>query len=40
MEGKNYWERLDALNMYSQERRRERYAIIFIWKLAMGLAKG
>ena len=26
--------------MYSQERRRERYLIIFIWKLAMGLAKG
>ena len=40
MEGMDYWERLDALNMYSQERRRERYAIIFIWKLAMGLVKG
>ena len=40
MEGMNYWERLKALSMYSQERRRERYIIIFIWKLAMGLVKG
>ena len=40
MEGLNYLERLKALGMYSQERRRERYLIIFIWKLAMGLAKG
>ena len=40
MEGLDYWERLKALKMYSQERRRERYAIIFIWKLAMGLVKG
>ena len=40
MEGLNYLERLKALGMYSQERRRERYLIIFIWKLAMGLVKG
>ena len=40
MEGRNYWERLEELSMYSQERRRERYMIIFIWKLAMGLVKG
>ena len=40
MEGLNYLERLKALGMYSQERRRERYLIIFVWKLAMGLAKG
>ena len=26
--------------MYSQERRRERYQIIFIWKLSQGLVKG
>ena len=40
MEGMTYWERLKYLNMYSQERRRERYIIIFLWKLAMGLVKG
>ena len=40
MEGLDYWERLKALQIYSQERRRERYLIIYIWKLAMGLVKG
>jgi hypothetical protein len=29
----NYWERLKELNMYSLERRRERYLIIYIWKI-------
>ena len=29
----NYWEQLNELQMYSQERRRERYAIIYIWKI-------
>ena len=40
MEGQDYWQRLEALHMYSQERRRERYLIIFVWKIAMGLVKG
>ena len=40
MEGLDYWERLEKLGIYSQERRRERYFIIFVWKLAMGLVKG
>ena len=40
MEGMDYWQRLNALNMYSQERRRERYLIIFVWKIAMGMVKG
>ena len=40
MEGLNYYERLKALSMYSQERRRERYLIIFVWKIAMGLIQG
>ena len=40
MEGLDYWDRLRALNMFSQERRRERYFIIFVWKLAMGMVKG
>ena len=40
MENPNYWERLEALGKYSQEKRTECYLIIFIWKLAIGLAKG
>ena len=39
-EGLDYWERLSMLRMYSQERRRERYQIIFIWKLSQGLVVG
>ena len=40
MNGLDYHERLQALQMLSQERRRERYMVTFIWKLAMGLVKG
>ena len=40
MEDKSYRERLKDLGMYSQERRRDRYQCIFIWKLAMGLVQG
>jgi hypothetical protein len=40
MDGMDYWERLSSLGMYSQERRRERYQIIFIWKLSQGLVQG
>ena len=40
LEGMNYWERLQKLKLYSQERRRERYQIIFIWKIAQSLIKG
>ena len=40
MEGLDYWERMKELHLYSQERRRERYLIIYIWKLAMGMVKG
>ena len=36
----NYRERLAKLRMYSQQRRRDRYMIIFIWKIAMGLVDG
>ena len=35
-----YWERLQALRMYSQEHRRERYRVIFIWKVLQGLVEG
>ena len=33
----SYWERLKQFNMYSLERRRERYRIIYIWKILEGL---
>ena len=36
----NHWERLKLLHLYSQERRRERYMIIFLWKIAEGHVKG
>ena len=40
MEGLDYWERLQKLHIYSQERRKERYQILFIWKLAEGFVTG
>ena len=40
MEGKSYPERLEALGMFSQERRRERNIIVFLWKVSQGLVKG
>ena len=40
MEALNYRERLVELKMYSQERRRDRYMLILIWKSAMGLIDG
>ena len=40
MEELNYRERLKKLKLSSQERRRERYAVIFIWKVAMNLVSG
>ena len=36
--GMSYRERLDYLKIYSLERRRDRYAIIYIWKIIQGLA--
>ena len=40
MDNLDYWERLEHLRMFSQERRREMYQIIFIWKLSQGLVTG
>ena len=37
LQNANYWERLKLLKLYSLERRRERYAIIYTWKIIMGL---
>ena len=34
----NYWERLQHLKMNSQQRRMERYRIIYCWKILEGLA--
>ena len=34
----DYWERLRELDMYSLERRRERYAILYIYKILSGKA--
>ena len=36
----DYWSQLRELNLYSQERRRERYICIFIWKIATGKSQG
>ena len=36
----SYWGKLKSLHLYSQERRRERYLIIFIWKISQGLVDG
>ena len=40
MKDLDYLERLQALQMLSQERRRERYMVTFIWKISMGMVKG
>lgn len=40
LDGKDYWERLNDLKLYSQERRRERYQIIFLWKVSQCLVQG
>ena len=36
----NYWEKLQELQLYSQERRRERYQVIFLRKICQGLVSG
>ena len=33
----NYWQRLDRLGLYSLERRRERYIVIYIFKILSGV---
>ena len=38
--GLTYWDKLRELRLYSQERRRERYQMIFIWKISQGLVSG
>ena len=36
----DYWSRLSKLQLFSQERRRERYIIIFLWKISQGKVGG
>ena len=38
--GLNYWEKLTELRLYSQERRRDRYQLIFLWKISQGMVSG
>ena len=38
--GLTYWDKLQELRLYSQERRRERYQMIFIWKISQCLVSG
>ena len=37
MKDYNYWERLEKLNLYSLQRRRERFIIIHMWKILNNL---
>ena len=39
IENLNHWERLQAMNLCSQERERERYMIIFLWKISQDVVK-
>ena len=36
----SYWEKLKQLKISSQERRRDRYMILFLWKISQDLVKG
>ena len=36
----DYWEKLQKSKMYSSERRREHYMVIFLWKISQGLVNG
>ena len=33
----SYWEQLEALSLYSLERRRERYCIMYVWRILEGI---
>lgn len=33
----NYWERINTLKLFSLERRRERYLILYVWKIMRGI---
>ena len=33
-----YWQRLKMLKMYSQQRRMERYRVLYVWKILQGIS--
>merc|ERR1712105_234439 len=37
LEHLDYWERLRRMNLYSVQRRMERYRVIYLWKITVGL---
>ena len=37
MGGLDYWDQLKLLNLYSLQRRRERYICIYVWKILEGI---
>jgi hypothetical protein len=37
MQGLDYWQRLEKLQLYSLQRRRERYDILYVWKILEGI---
>ena len=40
LEELDFWVKLNQLQLYSQEQRRQRYMICFLWNLSCGLIKG
>ena len=40
LSGLSYWEKLKELHLYSQEQRRDRYQLVFLWKISQGLVSG
>ena len=38
MQDLSYWEQLSTLSLYSLERRRERYIIMYVWRIMEGIA--
>ena len=40
LQGLSYWDKLATLRLFSQERRSERYMIIFVWKISQGFVSG
>ena len=40
LHGFDYWEKLRKMKMYSQERRRDRYMVLFLWKISQGMVHG
>ena len=37
LDGMNYWERLEIMRLTSIQRRHERYRLVYLWKIMMGM---